>query len=422
MTEQDNILLTQTGPRTPCGELMRRYWQPAALSEEMPAGAPPLPIKLLGEELVLFRDEGERLGLIDAHCAHRGADLSYGRLEDGGLRCIYHGWLYDVNGKIIDMPGEVDGGKSFRDSICHKSYPVEERAGVIFAYMGPGKPPLIPNYGYLTVPINHVFVTKIYQECNYLQANEGNIDIVHLSFLHFNKHRDTGGPGIEPVKFSGRGGAPGLETTEADLTDFGLRVCKIRKVGDDRKYLRVGNFVMPNLSAPPGQFNGHEGYLMNWHVPIDDTHHWKYIIIFNRQRPIDADEQRRSRLELTDGYRPVRNKSNRYLQDRTSMKTESYSGIGLVFQAQDVCITESAGAIQDRTKERLVMSSDAAIVVARKLILKGIQDVKEGRDPQHVIRDAASNNLSHLFAYSGIVPKETNWKDLCNGIAAEARQ
>jgi len=161
---------------------------------------------------------------------------------------------------------------------------------------------------------------------------------------------------------------------------------------------------------------------MNWHVPIDDTHHWKYIIIFNRQRPIDADEQRRSRLELTDGYRPVRNKSNRYLQDRTSMKTESYSGIGLVFQAQDVCITESAGAIQDRTKERLVMSSDAAIVVARKLILKGIQDVKEGRDPQHVIRDAASNNLSHLFAYSGIVPKETNWKDLCNGIAAEARQ
>ena len=141
-----------------------------------------------------------------------------------------------------------DAGKSFRESICHKAYPVEERAGVIFAYMGPGKPPLIPNYGYLTVPLDHVYVTKIYQECNYLQGNEGNIDIMHLSYLHFNKYRDTGGPSVEPVKFSGQGGAPGgLETTEADLTDFGLRVCKTRKVGADKKYLRVGNFVMPNL-------------------------------------------------------------------------------------------------------------------------------------------------------------------------------
>jgi phthalate 4,5-dioxygenase len=419
MTEEENELLTRTGPGTPCGELMRRYWQPAALSEEMPRGGPPLPVTLFGEELVLFRDDLGRLGLLGLHCAHRGADLSYGRLEDGGLRCIYHGWLYDIHGKIIDMPGEVDGGAGFRDSICHKAYPVEERGGVIFAYLGPGKPPLIPNYGYLTVPKEHTFVTKIYQECNYLQANEGNIDIVHLSFLHFNKFRDTGGPGIAPVQFSGKGGAPGLETTEADLTDFGLRVCKIRKIGTDKKYLRVGNFVMPNLSAPPGQFNGKEGYLINWHVPIDDTHHWKYIIIFNRERPLDAEEQRRSRIELIEGYRPLRNKANRYLQDRESMKTESYSGIGLIFQVQDVCVTEGAGPIQDRTQEHLVTSSDAAIVVARKLMLKGIQDVREGRDPQHVIRDSAANHLAHLFAYSGIVSNEVNWKEYCKQIAVE---
>jgi phthalate 4,5-dioxygenase oxygenase subunit len=420
MTEQENELLTRTGPGTPCGELMRRYWQPAGLSEELPPGGAPLPVTLFGEELVLFRDDQGRIGLIGLHCSHRGADLSYGRLEDGGLRCIYHGWLYDVRGKIIDMPGEVDGGANFRDSICHKAYPCEERGGIIFAFMGPGKPPLIPNYGYLTVPDDHVFVTKIYQECNYLQANEGNIDIVHLSFLHFNKFRDTGGPGIEPVQFSGKGGAPGLETTEADITDFGLRVCKIRTIGQDRKYLRMGNFVMPNLSAPPGQFNGKEGYLINWHVPIDDTHHWKYIIIFNRERPLDREEQRRTRIELIEGYRPARNKSNRYLQDRESMKTESYTGIGLIFQVQDVCVTEGAGAIQDRTQEHLVTSSDAAIVVARKLMLKGIQDVREGRDPQHVIRDPAKNNLSHLFAYAAVVPNETNWKELCKQMAVEA--
>ena len=123
MTKEENDLLTQTGPGTPCGEALRRYWQPAALSEELPRGGSPLPVKLFSEELVLFRDDQGRLGLIDLHCAHRGADLSYGRLEDGGLRCVYHGWLYDIAGKIIDMPGEVEGGASFRDSICHKAYP-----------------------------------------------------------------------------------------------------------------------------------------------------------------------------------------------------------------------------------------------------------------------------------------------------------
>ncbi|HEY2990378.1 MAG TPA: Rieske 2Fe-2S domain-containing protein [Candidatus Binatia bacterium] len=421
MTKEENELLTQTGPGTPCGELMRRYWQPAALSEELPPGAAPLPLKMFSEELVLFRDGQGRPGLLGLHCSHRGADLSYGRLENGGLRCIYHGWLYDINGKVIDTPGEADAGASFRDSICHKAYPCQERGGVIFAYMGPGKPPLLPNYGYLTVPEDHTFVTKIYQECNYLQANEGNIDLVHLSFLHFNKYKDTGGPSVGPVEFSGRGGAPGLETTEADLADFGLRICKIRKVGSDKKYLRMGNFVMPNLSAPPGQFNGKEGYLINWHVPIDDTHHWKYILIFNRERPLDREEQRTSRIELGEGYRPLRNKSNRYLQDRDSMKSETYTGIGLIFQVQDVCVTEGAGAVQDRTQEHLVTSSDAAIVVARKLMLKGIQDVQEGRDPQHVIRDPAANNLSHLFAYSVLVPSDTNWKEYCNQLLAELR-
>ncbi len=166
MTEAANDLLTKTGPRTPCGELMRRYWQPAALSEEIPMGAPPLPVKLFGEELVLFCNEQGKLGLINLHCAHRGADLSYGRLEDGGLRCIYHGWLYDVEGKIIDMPGEENGGKGFHDSICHKAYPVEERAGVIFAYMGPGKAPPFPSYGFFSVPGSHVHATKLFHDCN----------------------------------------------------------------------------------------------------------------------------------------------------------------------------------------------------------------------------------------------------------------
>jgi len=250
MTREENDLLTHIGPGTPCGEALRRYWQPAALSEELPQGGAPLPVKLFGEELVLFRDEQGRVGLIGLHCSHRGADLSYGRLEDGGLRCIYHGWLYDINGKIIDMPGEVDGGAGFRDSICHKAYPCEERAGVIFTYMGSGGPPLFPNYEFLTMPEKQRFVTKYLQSCNYLQANEGNIDPIHASFLHHPNHnlRHTGIPEYQGFR-GGRGVAPGIESINAEVTNFGVRLCRSCPVGSDKKDLRIWNFVLPNLTA-----------------------------------------------------------------------------------------------------------------------------------------------------------------------------
>src|SRR6266487_2647959 len=143
MLKQENDLLTQTGRGTPCGELMRRYWQPAALSEELPVGGAPVPVRLLGEDLVLFRDDQGRPGLLGLHCAHRGADLSYGRLEGGGLRCIYHGWLYDVTGRCLEQPGEP-AGSTFHERIRQTAYPCREMGGLIYAYMGPGDPPQLP--------------------------------------------------------------------------------------------------------------------------------------------------------------------------------------------------------------------------------------------------------------------------------------
>jgi len=176
MTEEENELLTRVGSGTPCGELMRRYWLPAALSEELPQGGAPLPVRLLGEDLVLFRDDRGRPGLLGLHCSHRGADLSYGRVEDGGLRCIYHGWLYDIVGRCLDQPGEPGGGEH-RDSIRHPAYPCEERAGVVFTYMGPGNPHLFPNYEFLVAPDDRVFAIKLFSECNYWQGNEGDTDL-----------------------------------------------------------------------------------------------------------------------------------------------------------------------------------------------------------------------------------------------------
>src|SRR5438874_9119546 len=163
LTAEQNALLTQTGPGTPGGELLRRYWQPAGLSDELPLGGTPIPVRLLSEDLVLFRDEDGNPGLLGLHCAHRGADLSYGRIENGGLRCLYHGWLYDRAGRCLEQPGEP-AGSTFHQRIVHPAYPCVERADAIFAYMGPGEPPEFPNYDFLTVPNENVFALKLYHE------------------------------------------------------------------------------------------------------------------------------------------------------------------------------------------------------------------------------------------------------------------
>ena len=410
MTKEENDLLTTTSRGTPGGELLRRYWQPAALSEELPQGGAPLPVKLMGEELVLFRDDKGTPGLLGIHCCHRGADLSYGRVEDGGLRCLYHGWLYDVEGRVLEQPGEPGGGEN-RGSLRHLWYPCREVGGIIFAYLGSGEPPLLPGYEFLAVPDDHRFVTKIYHECSYLQSNEGNIDPVHLSFLHRNlatsetdRTRTVPGAEISPNALFGKDLAP---TIEVELTDFGVRIYTVRALENDKVYLRTSYFIMPNLSAFPGQ-TAPEGYSVNWHVPIDDTRHWKYVIVFNRRRPLQKELIQRGRNELTKDYRLVRNKENRYQQDREAMKTQTFSGIGYSFQAQDACVNEGAGPIQDRTREHLV-SSDKAIVAARKLLLKGVKDVQEERDTLHVVRDPSANRFPHLALLSEVV-SSSGWK------------
>ncbi|MGQ3076128.1 MAG: Rieske 2Fe-2S domain-containing protein, partial [Ferrovibrionaceae bacterium] len=174
--------LTQTNAGTPAGELLRRYWQPVALVASLPAGAPPQPIRILGEDLVLFRDDQDRVGLIDRKCAHRCTDLALGRIEDGGIRCPYHGWLFDVAGRCLDQPAEASA--TARHRIQMKSYPLHQAAGAFWAYMGPGEPPLFPNYPALQGGAAHCYTTRWLGECNWLQASEGNIDPVHTSYLH----------------------------------------------------------------------------------------------------------------------------------------------------------------------------------------------------------------------------------------------
>lgn len=417
MTNEESELLTRTGPATPCGDFLRRYWQPVALSEELPHGGAPLAVKLLGEELVLFRDGEGRPGLLGLHCSHRGADLSYGRVEDGGIRCLYHGWLYDIRGNCLEQPGETAGNDSHK-MIRHPAYPCKEIGKIIFAYFGPGDPPLLPNYEALTAPEDHRFQRKFLQESNYLQATEGNIDPAHQSFLH---RQLRGGNGEdEPMGTAGTN-ASNLTLYREDIcpeievepTDFGLRIFAVRgsvpSAGEKRQWVKILNFVMPNLCFVPGEM-GRDGYNINWHVPIDDTRHWKWMITFSRSRPIDKEAfNRRYRAEITSGYRLIRNKDNRYLQDREQMKDVWFSGLGSYFPAHDVWATDSQGPVQERARENLGYS-DKAIAAARRVMLRTIRSLQEGKEPPHIVRDPKKNHFPEIVVLSEVIPLSEDWK------------
>jgi hypothetical protein len=278
--------------------------------------------------------------------------------------------------------------------------------------MGPGELPLFPKYEFLNVSEDHVFSIKLFSDCNYLQGNEGNIDLGHLSFLHYNaKNRDLESP-PEKGKLNTRGAAAEKESFDVELTWYGVRSYKIRNLAKDTENYRLymTEFVLPSFTAFYGeQYDIDGSFSVNWHVPIDDTHHWKYTFIFSRNAPIDKAATKRRRADMLDGYRPIRNKTNRYQQDRDSMIGESYSGIGYNFQVQDLCVTEGMGPVQDRTKEHLT-AIDRPVVIARKILFRAIRDLQEGREPPNVVRDPKRNHFV-INACNDLVPASLSWKD-----------
>jgi len=396
---------------------MRCYWHPIALSDELPPGGAPLPVKIFGEELVLFRDDRDRLGLLGLYCSHRCADLSYGRIEDGGLRCLYHGWLFDIDGRCLEQPAEPPESR-YKDEIRHLAYPIIERAGLLFAYMGKGEPPLLPSYEFLAAKPAHAYLHKTFVACNYLQAVEGGIDPAHMSFLHRSWRRPPWArkdartvPGSHKpaAAFLREDRGPKLEI---ERTDFGVRNYAIRDAGDGGRYVRISNFIMPNKVTNIGsEGRVGEGYSVHWHVPVDDENHIRFDFIFNRVRPVarEAYAQEFGTEVIENRYR--RNKRNRYLQDRELMKTANFSGMGDHHGAQDAFAVETPGPIHDRSREHLG-TSDACIVAARRQLLTGVAAVQAGRDPIHVIRDQAQNDMSHIVVVSEVVPPDVDYKNL----------
>jgi nitrite reductase/ring-hydroxylating ferredoxin subunit len=409
LSREENEVLTRVGPGTAMGNLMRRYWMPALLSEEIPEpDCAPVRVRLLGEDLVAFRDTNGRIGLLAERCAHRGTSLFFGRNEDCGLRCVYHGWKYDFEGNVVETPAEP-ADSDFRKKLRHTSYPCQEIAGMIFAYLGPrDRCPLLPRYEWADLRPEQVYPVKSLLLCNYLQGIEGDFDSSHTSFLHNNNLQNS-----ERLK---RDGAPALE---AEDTVYGMRAISIRKVGAEQVYVRTSPYIMPSFSIVPGPptANFEEDDLRGFRfwVPIDDTTTWLYILNM-RKKPLDDKEREGLRSWVREDYSRVRNLNNDYLIDRELQRTRLFSGIQSVNAAeQDGCATESMGPIYDRSKEHLGYS-DKTIIALRKRLLTAVTGLEQGVEPPHLIYDPKENDFSRLRSIKGVLPAHTDWHKIMEGL------
>ncbi|HML15228.1 MAG TPA: aromatic ring-hydroxylating dioxygenase subunit alpha [Xanthobacteraceae bacterium] len=399
LRQEQNDLLTQTGPGTPGGRLFRSYWLPALLAEELPEnGSPPVRVKLLSERLVAFRDSEGRYGLIDEFCAHRGVSLWFGRNEEGGLRCPYHGWKYDVTGACLEVPSEpVESG--FCNKIRLKSYPLIKIGAVLWTYMGLAeKMPPHPEFEFALVPPAHSFTSKRTQECNWLQAMEGGIDSSHVSWLH------RGALDSDPLFKGSRGNRYNLGDArpvfEVVEHPGGLYIGARRNAENGRYYWRITPWVMPCFTMIPPRGN-HPVHGHFW-IPIDDENCWAWSFDYQPTRALTAEEVAAMRdgkgihVRYVPGtFRPAANKDNDYLVDRAAQKAGlTYSGVeGIAMQ--DASLQESMGPVVDRTKENLV-STDNGIIMARHRLLRAIKALMEkdvtppGVDPaHHRVRSAA---------------------------------
>ncbi len=411
LTHEENELITRIGAGTPMGNTMRRYWVPALLASELPEpDCPPVRVKLLGEDLVAFRDTEGRVGLLDEFCPHRRASLFFGRNEESGLRCVYHGWKFDVSGRCVDMMNEPEE-LTFKSKIHTTAYPVVEVGGILWAYLGPAdRQPPLPLFAWTQAPPTHRNVSKVIQETNWLQGLEGGIDTSHVSILHRLITTDSHRPGIKPTDPLARGKAP---TLVVDLTDYGYRYAGIRPLDEADVHIRAYHFILPFHQIRPGRTD--RGLpMVAGHIwaPMDDEN----TMVFNWEwsatdEPLSEEDRLGRRLgngpldvDQTT-FRSKRNRQNNYLLDRHVQKTESFTGIDGV-NTEDRAVQESMGRIVDRSREHLG-PADKAVIQARRLLLQAVHTVQEGGTPLGV-----TPTYYKLRAAEGVLPREADWRKL----------
>lgn len=420
LSPEDNALLCRVEGVAPMGQLMRRHWIPACLSEEVaePDGAP-VKVRLLGEDLVAFRDSNGRLGIVDEHCPHRRASLLFGRNEECGLRCLYHGWKIDVDGNILEMPSEPQQS-AFAQKIKHKAYPAREAGGFVWAYMGPAaEMPEFEQPAFAPTPDARVSIVKIQVRCNWAQVLEGQIDSAHSSTLHSSDMRPAQVDRAKATETEwlrpSTDRAPQLKFM---ATSFGFRYAAIRRPIMDattHDYVRITVYVAPftALIPPNNAYN-----VASVIVPMDDTSTMFYFIAWSHSGGVEQDAWRRFNaaqvgIDLDASFRPVRTRENNYLQDRASMKLGDFTGIEGI-PNQDIAMWESMGAIADRSKEMLG-TSDLAVAKFRRLMVNAAKTMRDGGGAIGTSKPRIPH--AKLAAFEGVVPKTSPWQTL--GVAPE---
>jgi phenylpropionate dioxygenase-like ring-hydroxylating dioxygenase large terminal subunit len=409
LSKEENQIVTRVGPDTPMGKTLRRYWLPALLASEIAEpDSPPVRVKLLGEDLVAFRDSQGRVGLLDELCPHRLASLYFGRNEECGLRCVYHGWKFDVSGACTEMMNEPPEN-DFKHKVHTKAYPTVELGGLIWAYLGPAeKMPPAPKFAWTQVPEASRHVTKVIQESNWLQGLEGGLDTSHAPIMHRALTETTTRGGFKPSNPFVRGKAPKLVV---DLTDYGYQYAGLRPLGDSDLHIRTYHFVLPFHQIRPS--TSESGAPMDaghmW-VPMDDYTTMVFNWVFTKDGSELSEEDRLER-SLGNGplhvdqntFRPFANKGNDYLIDRTVQRQETFTGIEGI-NAQDRAIQESMGRIVDRSREHLG-PADKAIIQARKKLRDAVRAVETGGTPEGL-----GTTFYALRANEGVIAKDADWR------------
>ena len=412
LSQAENELLTRVGPGTPMGQVFRGFWLPAMLSLELPEpDCPPIRLRLLGEDLVAFRDTNGQAGVLAANCPHRGASLFFGRNEECGLRCVYHGWKFDVNGACVDMPNEPPES-NFKHKVTQLAYPAREAGKVLWVYMGTKQPaPELPRLDWTLVPDDRVYVHKRIQDCSYLQNVEGEVDSSHISFLHRSSVRSLG----DASAVVQAEGAPRFSVLP---TDYGLLIGAQRHATETTDYWRMTQFLLPSYTMIPARPDAPIDF--TGAVPIDDEHSLGFTVAWRPDAPLRPEDI--AKIETWDyvyaevdpkTFRAVRNRDNDYLIDREAQRRQSFSGIKGI-RDQDHAVQEGVGPIVDRTREHLG-SADTAVIHVRRLLLQLVEDLQAGHEPY------AAHHPEAYRVRSGdrMIPCGTSFEEVGRDFAAQ---
>jgi phthalate 4,5-dioxygenase len=403
LSHEKNAILTQSGPGKPMGRFMRSFWIPAMTAGEVPAAdEPPVRLQLLNENLVVFRDSAGQVGVLEEHCPHRGASLFFGRNEEGGIRCVYHGWKFDVEGGCMEMPTEPSTSR-MRHNIKARAYPARIAGGLLWVYLGEARPvPELPAFGFLGLPPEHVYASRWHQECNYAQAMEGELDSAHVGFLHRMVSTIDADHQALTGKYFQEDTAPAWKVLPGEA---GFMACNGRRVDGDKRYWRLNQFLLPFYTMIPPRPG--DAQLVRMWVPMTDERCWVMCVTWRPDAPLGPQElaawrngENSHRKVIPGTTTPVERKDNDYLIDRQLQKTVSFTGIHGI-RAQDAMVTESAGPIADRTREHLG-SSDVAVVAMRRTLIEAASKCAESGEAPAAV---AKPWLYTVYATQAVLPQ-----------------